>query len=969
MRRTNMRLTQFRETLDLNIERDVSTNLPFLKEREKVLKLILAHLPLPYNVAEYGCGKKCSIILKKLMDIGIPAFALKRGMIMEKDMSPTALEQEDFNQRKYALVVENPLFHLVDFEGGSLEQMLEEKGIKVSDDKSEIQAGKFILTHKKLLHFKQARTHIFAIVTFWDDENEAPVELGVDPTIRSDELFKVNLIKRLLNSNEALVFTAPMLGHFHLDEKYLSNHQKWALSKLTGDRRFSELSLKEMNRIVMDLTGASKGSIGDPHQWTYANNIRDEDHYNYDIQRKNTGRGDRMRPLLGKLLAERSEQSEKVLMIRDQLIDMVGKLGIKAIIQEDARLAEESLEVLADVDNTITYHDALSKLRELMEADRLYDILTRELEQLTGIVHNLQDRIETLAILSRNREGEIDARSLNEYYLKSVVETIRQMNAAGLHVFIDDVGNIHGLMMDDPTEALYQANELSIKEIAASSICHCSHIDTVKDAGKYDGRLGVLSGIQIADIIHSLQKYFGVPLLTNAKRCLMVSAFIGEEMTFTGKEVSMPGSGAVTGNFSLEQIYHMQNADGELFREKLTQLLSVLKKYQAQGEIELMNEFATIENDEKLLDACFDCTDFFTAHTYERHIEQGPILDRKGAPLALVETIMGIHQEDFVINGERAAEAALELNLRFRERALKNYDSKLRATVGIMEEDPDTRKPLDHTFVLHWTLQGAKNHAGATLMEDRRDPGVAAARLANKFKELVEDIRNQKQIELRPLIGGIQVIPGANRNVIPDSLLYTLGVAGADLDDETRYVLNSSLQNYVLGTLSKEVHAGGEGIINCFVETLDFSNTASCIRISLDLRGAESELMKNFVDDIKRIVEEIEKQFNVSVARSVEQMLEPYSLETSGQVLQIERSYGGSHNPNEAQLINDLLRGTLLQFAVSVDILHRPVDSKFNLYRYVDNQLPDEWRMEEPFVSGALHDTCNIAARVQRGIY
>ena len=80
----------------------------------------------------------------------------------------------------------------------------------------------------------------------------------------------------------------------------------------------------------------------------------------------------------------------------------------------------------------------------------------------------------------------------------------------------------------------------------------------------------------------------------------------------------------------------------------------------------------------------------------------------------------------------------------------------------------------------------------------------------------------------------------------------------------------------------------------------------------------------------------------------------------------MERSYGGSHNPAETELLSDLVRGCILQLAVSREVLafRDGLPENFNLFQITESKLPRGWLRELPrFTSGALHDTCNIAAR------
>jgi hypothetical protein len=104
----------------------------------------------------------------------------------------------------------------------------------------------------------------------------------------------------------------------------------------------------------------------------------------------------------------------------------------------------------------------------------------------------------------------------------------------------------------------------------------------------------------------------------------------------------------------------------------------------------------------------------------------------------------------------------------------------------------------------------------------------------------------------------------------------------------------------------------------------------------------------------------------VQITHQVEQVLPPYQLKDTGQVLQLERSYGGSHNPNETELARDVLRGTFIQLSVTIAFIlsSQPI---INLYQLVHSYLPDRWNNILPgFTSGALHDTCNISRQVSK---
>jgi len=81
----------------------------------------------------------------------------------------------------------------------------------------------------------------------------------------------------------------------------------------------------------------------------------------------------------------------------------------------------------------------------------------------------------------------------------------------------------------------------------------------------------------------------------------------------------------------------------------------------------------------------------------------------------------------------------------------------------------------------------------------------------------------------------------------------------------------------------------------------------------------------------------------------------------------MERSYGGSHNPNEMEMMVDLTLGNLLAFRVMQDVMQRKDLTGVNMVNVTEQYMPADWLSKmDRFVSGALHDTCNIAAACKK---
>ena len=954
-----------RETLPGTIRMDRATGFPLTTEKEAVLELIRAYLELPYSVAEHGCGKKTSLTLDQLVRMGVPIWAMRRGMILERDMSPETLAIDDPEQRPHRLLVSNPLCALGDLSEPTLRAMLDEANADVHLRQRAIVAGPFRLHYEPTVQFVIARSHIFPILTFWDDEQGCAVDLVVDPTLNRKQLFPVTEMRTLCNAPEGLLFEAPIGGRFRLEPRWLTKAQTEAV----GRTSLAELSYEAHAELVRELTGAAPGSIGDPETWSYANNVTGRhllgklEPHDRD-QLDETGATDEARKLVTDLVAARVQTDAAAIeQHRAALVQLTEAPDVTARIRRDAIWSERRLEPLARVAITMVYHRALCRLGETIDDHgNLLEFLAspHAHRRLRGLGVRQRRRIDRLAVASEDEAGRIDARALNDPYIQCALETIRQMNAAELLVCVDRVGNIHGLRLADPTRRNLRDGRISVRESLRSAVALGSHIDTVSDAGRFDGRLGVTAGLEVAHVIRDLERYRGVRMVRrDAPVALLVTAYVGEEMTFTGQGVSMPGSAAVAGRASVQQVHDMRNGEGERFGDRLSVMLGALATAQAEGTIDVMNELSGCTGD-ALIEACSDPAEFYTRHSLERHIEQGPILDRAGVPIALVDRIMGIHQEDFDIRGARAEAAALELGVRLRELVDEDGCGDARITVGIVEATGDA-VCHDSRTALRCVLEGETNHAGATPTADRRDAGVAMGRLVRVLSRWIGDFTGAGVA-----VGDVGLDPGTNRNVIPGGATATLAVLGEPLADTDIEDLQRALEGAVAGDLSRTVDRGGEGLLGSSVTPTSFVNVADRARATLDLRHQDQAIIDRLAERVAEVCRELQSSHDVAIEQSLQQRFPPQDIESSGQVLLMERSYGGSHNPKELELTMDLARACVLQLSVLADALNRDGLDGVNLVEIADRHIPDRWQQGvRRFVSGALHDTCNIAARAK----
>ncbi|HWV52170.1 allantoate amidohydrolase [Pseudorhodoplanes sp.] len=194
-----------------------------------------------------------------------------------------------------------------------------------------------------------------------------------------------------------------------------------------------------------------------------------------------------------------------------------------------------------------------------------------------------------------------------------------------------------------------------------------SHIDTVIDAGKYDGPLGVVSGIlAVRELVaRGIELPFGIDVL----------AFGDEEGSRF--RTTLAGSSACAGVFDRSSLA-FPDRNG----------ISLADAIKAYGK-----------NIDDIPAAAYDPEN--VVGYVEVHIEQGPVLEAENLPLGVVTGIVGQSRMRVVVLGEAghagtvpmhmrhdALVGASELMLLIERTALENQDDGMVATVGRIEASP-----------------------------------------------------------------------------------------------------------------------------------------------------------------------------------------------------------------------------------------------------------------------------------------
>ena len=225
------------------------------------------------------------------------------------------------------------------------------------------------------------------------------------------------------------------------------------------------------------------------------------------------------------------------------------------------------------------------------------------------------DRCEALARCSSQADGltrvflSAEQRAANDLVLG-------WMREAGMSARLDEIGNCAGR---------YEGERPGLPCLMLGS-----HLDTVRDAGKYDGMLGVVAAIECVHALHARGKR--LPF------AIEVLGFADEEGARFG--ATLLGSRAIAGTLDPTVLDNV-DADGIRMREALARFgldpARIARAARARGDVLAYAEL---------------------------HIEQGPVLEAEGLPVGVVTAINGANRLLVEIDGMAGHAGTVPMRLR-----------------------------------------------------------------------------------------------------------------------------------------------------------------------------------------------------------------------------------------------------------------------------------------------------------------
>lgn len=286
-------------------------------------------------------------------------------------------------------------------------------------------------------------------------------------------------------------------------------------------------------------------------------------------------------------------------------------------------------------------------------------------------IGRLMDRLATLAKCGAIEHGGCSRLALSDADREGRDLVVGWMHELGLDVSIDGIGNVVAVLEGTA---------------GGAPVMTGSHIDTVATGGRFDGNLGVLAGLEVIQTLRDA----GV----RPRRSLAVAFFTNEEGARFAPD--MLGSLVYAGGMSLSEALDIRGVDGTRLGDELARI-----GYAGPAPVGKLQPHAFIE----------------------LHIEQGPVLERAGTDIGVVERVQGISWKEYCLSGKSnhagttpmsmrqdSAVVAAQITLIVRDLALRMGGDQV-GTVGRIVPHPNLVNVIASRTVLTVDLRNTVESA------------------------------------------------------------------------------------------------------------------------------------------------------------------------------------------------------------------------------------------------------------------
>ncbi|RHW34652.1 allantoate amidohydrolase [Lysinibacillus yapensis] len=226
----------------------------------------------------------------------------------------------------------------------------------------------------------------------------------------------------------------------------------------------------------------------------------------------------------------------------------------------------------------------------------------KDIIQKLDLAEETAGRLEWLAEYGKDPEGGVSRLLYTKEWVEGQHALKEWMEAEGLEARFDEIGNLYGTLKGKNTD---------------ETVLTGSHVDTVKNGGRFDGAYGIIAGILA---LKYLKKHFGEPL----RNIEVVSMAEEEGSRFP---YSFWGSKNIVGLAKREDVEDIKDFDGVPFVEAMNNAGFGFRD-ESKGPREDLKAFVEV------------------------HVEQGSVLETEKIPVAVVNNIVGQRRYTVELIGE-----------------------------------------------------------------------------------------------------------------------------------------------------------------------------------------------------------------------------------------------------------------------------------------------------------------------------
>lgn len=371
----------------------------------------------------------------------------------------------------------------------------------------------------------------------------------------------------------------------------------------------------------------------------------------------------------------------------------------------------------------------------------------------------LLGRLQELGQIGRTPEGALSRVALSDADKAGRDAVVAWMEGSSMAVEVDAIGNVFGTWGE--TADVSETERIMVG----------SHLDTVVDAGIYDGSYGVLAGLEVVETLRDAGVEPGRPIT--------VAAFTNEEgVRYTP---DMMGSLVHAGGLALEEALASVGTDG-------APLGAELKRIGYAGPI---------------------APGAIRPHTFiELHVEQGPVLEQEGLQVGVVEDLQGISWQRMTIRGQANHAGTTPMRLRrdagyaaarittFLHDLAEASNGTTVATVGTIRFEPNVINVIPARATLtvdlrdadEARLQAGESALRAFLAKLTDDVGVTVEteRLARfepvkfdgRLVSLIEEVATERGLRARRMTSGAGHDAQMMARIAPSAMIFVPSTRG-----------------------------------------------------------------------------------------------------------------------------------------------------------------------------------------------